>query len=790
MSAAASRQLISFGPFEFDAASGLLFRGEQETLLPPRASGVLHCLLQQPGEMVTKETLLETVWKDAFVGEHSLTRAVSVVRHALGDDSNNPTYIQTIPRRGYRFIAELERGVAAEEEMEGAAGRPAIPAVRAAPVPVVSVGDSLGQYEILAELGAGAMGVVYRARDTVLEREVAIKVLPEEFVSDPGRVARFEREAKLLASVSHPNIASIHSLEEADGVKFPVLELVEGETLDQRLLPGPLEVDEALEIGRQIASALEAAHKSGVIHRDLKPANIKLTPEGQVKVLDFGLAKALEVHVFGAEASDSPTESMTIMGSRRGSIAGTAAYMSPEQARGEDVDRRADIWSFGCVLYELFTGRRAFAGETVSDTIAGVLEREPDWEDLPPETPRAAQRVLRRCLTKDPQHRLHDIADARIEIEEAQSDPGGDLPVVAPAVAAQSPLWRRAIRWGAGIAVGAIVAGLAVWSLMRSTPTAPQPPMRFDIELPADVNLTRTGRHAVAISPAGTHLVFSANEQLYVRAMDDPVGVLVPLRGTEGGGRNPFFSPDGQWVGFYAEYELRKVPISGGAAVKLCDADNPHGASWGDDQILYGQGAEGIWRVSTEEGEPVQLIEMAEGDLAHGPQVLPDGEWVLYTLLSGSNDWNDAQIVLQSLATDDRKLLVPAGKDARYLPTGHLVYTLDDELFARPFDLSRMEFTGEADSVIQGVRGSAFGDHLPSTGAAHFSFSDLGGLVYLPSVVDSSNNRLLVWVDRDGNPTPVTERRPDLDLGHPSRNDANTHVRRGAARRSRLVAGW
>ena len=407
--------VFRFDPFEFDPAAGLVYRGDEETLLPPKAAHVLQLLLENAGQLVSKDELLETIWEDAYVTESSLTDAISLLRRVLGDDTRDPTYIQTLHRRGYRFIGSVADRGAPDPDAESEAApsvEPGLPQEGG-----LKVGDRLGNYEILGILGAGAMGTVYRARDTTLERDVAIKLLAGDFAGDPERLGRLEREAKLLAAVSHPNIAAIYSLEEANGIKFPVLELVEGETLDQRLRSDRIKVDEALELARQIASALEAAHEQGIIHRDLKPANIKLTPTGQVKVLDFGLAKALAVQVFGAHVSDSPTESVTIMGTRRGSIVGTAAYMSPEQAKGQEADRRADIWSFGCVLYEMLTGRRPFEGDTVSDTIAGVLEREPDWDALPNETPRAARRVLRRCLSKDPDRRLHDIADARIALE-------------------------------------------------------------------------------------------------------------------------------------------------------------------------------------------------------------------------------------------------------------------------------------------------------------------------------------------------------------------------------------
>ena len=618
------------------------------------------------------------------------------------------------------------------------------------------IGRTLGHYEIIEPLGAGGMGEVYRAHDTTLKRDVAIKVLPEDLSADVERLARLEREAWLLAALNHPNIATIYGLEEVEAedgtsVRYLVLELIEGESLAEKLSRGRIAVDKALGIARQIAEALEAAHAKGIIHRDLKPGNVVITPEGQAKVLDFGLAKSHEVEGTSPEISPDLTESPTVAAATRaGIILGTAAYMSPEQARGKPLDKRTDIWSFGCVLYEMLAGRRPFEGETVTDILAAIVEREPDWSAIPSAAPPIIQLLLRRCLEKDPYRRLHDVADARIEIVNAISEPEAGLPGVAPVVAGQPPLWRRALPWGTGVAVGAMIAGFAVWSLTHPAPPAPQVPIRFSIELPPDVRFTGTTRHAVAISPDRSHLVFSANDQLYVRAMDDPLAV--PLQGTEGGARSPFISPDGQWVGFWAENEIRKVPISGGAFVKLCDGYHPWGASWGDnDEIVSGMGEFGIWRVSADGGEPQQLIAVAEGEQAHGPQVLPDGEWVLYTLHSARTDWDDSQIVVQSLATDERKPLF-TGKDARYLPTGHLVYASGDVLLARPFDLSRMEVTGGAVPVVQGVAGET-----AWSGAAHFSYSQEGTLAYIPNTNELTGNRALVWVDRQGANQPVTD---------------------------------
>ena len=775
MSAAASRQSISFGPFEFDAASGLLYRGQHEILLPLRAGKVLGVFLRQPGEVLSKDELLGEVWRDAFVGEDSLTQAISMIRSALGDDPRDPTYVQTIPKRGYRFIAEVIVEPSAEED------RPDEPVATIPAKAAIGAGGRLGHYAILDELGSGAMGVVYRARDTVLEREVAIKLLPEDFVSDPGRVARFEREAKLLAAVSHPNIAAIYSLEETDGSKFPVMELVEGETLEQKLRSGPINVDEALEISRQIASALEAAHDRGIIHRDLKPANIKLTPAGQVKVLDFGLAKALNVEVFGGGISESPTESITIMGSRRGSIVGTAAYMSPEQARGQDVNKQADIWAFGCVLYEMLTGRRPFVGDTVSDTIAGVLEREPDWEALPAGIPRPARRALRRCLSKDSQSRLHDVADVSIEIVGAINEPEEVLPAIAPVVA-PAPRWRRAMPWGASIAVGAIVAGLAVWSELR--PLAP-PAESVRSVVPIEPGhrlwgghrwertswaLERPSRTAMALSPDGRHLVYSATDgreaQLYRRAMDQERAT--GLSDTEGG-CCPFFSPDGQSIGFFAVGEtgwsMKSLPLSGGGARTIVPhVQIPFGASWGDDgTIVFVDGVEGrLLRVSALGGapEPLTEVDRENGEIGHRfPHLLPGGEAMLFTVVRGDTRCDDADIAVQSLETGRQHVLIERGVDPHYVPTGHLVFTREGTLMAVPFDPVRLEVTGEPVPVQEDVLQACYaGNSEVDTGAAQVSFSASGLFVFAPGGVIPELGAPLVWVDHNGEPAV-------LDLG-------------------------
>ena len=437
----------------------------------------------------------------------------------------------------------------------------------------LTVGDRLGHYQVSALIGEGGMGQVYQATDTKLKRPVALKILPEAFAADPDRLSRFQREAEVLASLNHPNIAAIYGLEEADGVRALVLELVEGPTLADRIKQGPIPLDEALPIAKQIAEALEAAHEQGVIHRDLKPANIKVREDGTVKVLDFGLAKALAGDVSGTDLSQSPT--VTASGTREGVILGTAAYMSPAQARGKLLDRRTDIWSFGCVLYEMLTGQAAFLGETLSDMIAKVLAREPDWQALPTNTPALLRRLLRRCLDKDPKERLRDIGDARVEIREAVTAPLTEGVATEPA-APHAVGWRRAMPWVAGVAL-AVITGLAVWTLVRPGPLTPQP-TRFVVTTPPDGSLRLTGsQRDVAISPDGTRVVYmsstgtgsgTAGRQLYVRDLNELAAT--PLPGTDGA-RSPFFSPDGEWVGFQDSRDdvIKRVAVSGGTPLPM-----------------------------------------------------------------------------------------------------------------------------------------------------------------------------------------------------------------------------
>ena len=614
------------------------------------------------------------------------------------------------------------------------------------------LGTTISHFKVIEKIGQGGMGEVYRAEDTKLSRDVAIKVLPEQFTQDPQRLARFEREAKVLASLNHPNIAAIHSFEQADDVHFLVLELVEGDTLAERVAKGPLPVKEALEVCRQIAEGVEAAHEKGVIHRDLKPANVKVTPEGQVKILDFGLAKAFEAEAPAADISQSPTltEEMT----RAGVILGTAAYMSPEQAKGKPVDRRADIFAFGCVLYELLTAKRAFEGETITETLAKILEGEPDWDGLPKTVPSTIRFLLSRCLKKDPRRRLQHIDGARILIDEVLSGSTTAESAIGLGSAIQPAPWKRVLPWSlTGLTI--LIAGLMLWNLRPTTSTSTsQAVVRFVTALPANLPVGSANRGIVALSRDGAHLAFVATQgdtaQLYLRSMDQLEAQPIP--GSEGA-YHPLFSPDGQWIGFFAGGKLKKVSVSGGTPVILCDVYSPFvSADWGNDEtIRFAQPTTVIYQVPAAGGTPqaVTTFDSNRGERAHNsPQLLPDGKTLLFTAVSAEGD----EIVVQSLETGERKIVLEGPLNARYVTSGHLVYAQAETLMAVAFDLEKLELRGAPIPILEGVmqtRGAGAG------GPPHLAFSDTGNLVYIPSRVDSRQERALVWVDRQGEAAPL-----------------------------------
>ena len=607
----------------------------------------------------------------------------------------------------------------------------------------LTAGSRLGHYDVTSLLGEGGMGQVWQATDTQLNRQVALKILPDAFAADPDRLARFTREAQILASLNHPNIAAIYGIEEAEGTRALVLELVEGPTLADRISKGPIPLDEALPIAKQMAEALEAAHEAGVIHRDLKPANIKVREDGTVKVLDFGLAKAFQPDAGDLSVSASPTISLTAAATQMGMVIGTAAYMAPEQAKGLTVDKRADIWAYGAVLFEMLTGKKLFDAGDVSEMLASVLVKDPDISSIGHHVPAHIRSVVRQCLVKDPKERLRDIGDVRLAMKGA-FEPKVSAPT-EPTVAPRLRLWQRptvaAVMAAVLIAVG-IAGGLAVWSLARP---APQAVTRFEVPLRAGESFTGTGRHIVAASPDGRHIVYVTTDGLSLRSLDQVAPVLVA--GTDGSAREPFFSADGQWIGFYAGGQLWKVATSGGAPVSLGEANNPWGVSWDtDDMILYGQGSEGVWRVPGTGGTPEVVITVEDGDQAHSPQMLPGGEWVLFTLRpAGVSVWDAAQIVVQSLVTGERVVLIEGGRDARYVETGHLVYALNGVVFAVAFDRDARQVLGGPVPLVEGVR-----DAPTITGAVHFSVARNGSLVYVPGSAGGGNVVSLVWVGRDG----------------------------------------
>jgi eukaryotic-like serine/threonine-protein kinase len=599
------------------------------------------------------------------------------------------------------------------------------------------IGKTLGNFEITSQLGKGGMGEVYKAKDRKLGRDVAIKVLPEEFARDADRVARFQREAKLLASLNHPNIAAIHGLEESGGTNFLVLELVEGETLADRIRAGPIPVEEALKSALQISEALEAAHEKGVIHRDLKPSNIKLTPEGKVKVLDFGLAKAFagdqEVNL-----SNSPT--LSDAATQQGVILGTAAYMSPEQAKGKAVDKRADIWAFGVVLFEMLTGRQLFTGETVSETLAAVLMRNPEFSMLPSDLHPRIRLLLERCLEKDIKNRYSSIADARVDIQKALTDQSGVLRQAPIAEKLQSR-WRLVLPWvAATLVLTAIVAGLAVWKLK---PVEPRQVMRFEYSLPEGEQFSNLRDNCLAVSPDGRQFVYSTTRGLYLRSVDELTAKLIP--GTEGSPSQSFFSPDGKWIGYYssADRKLKKISVNGGAAVALCDVQILGGACWSEDNtIVYGQVlGNAIMRISANGGIPTPVLKINSVALFPlYPKILPDGKSLLYSVSGGSGE--QAKIMVRSLKSGVSKELFP-GYRAQYLSSGHIVYWVanNNSVFAIPFDAKRLEVTGESIPVVENV--------------GQVAVSDSGTLAYIPARSVVASGRTLVWVDREGKEEPI-----------------------------------
>jgi serine/threonine protein kinase len=613
----------------------------------------------------------------------------------------------------------------------------------------LATGTKLGSYEVTALIGSGGMGEVYQARDTKLGRDVAIKVLPEAFAHDPERLSRFQREAKMLAALNHPNIATIYGLEQSNSTHYLVMELVSGETLADRIKrEGAFPIEEALKVAVQIAEALEAAHEKGIIHRDLKPANVKVTPEGKVKVLDFGLAKAFSGDVADSNPSQSPT--LSAVATMQGVLLGTAAYMSPEQARGKAVDKRTDIWALGCMLYELLTGKQAFAGDDITDILAAVVRAEPDWQALPAAIPMQVRALLRRCLQKDKAQRMQAAGDTRIEIQEALAAPKDSGATPAP------PGSRSKVPsvMAASFAIVALALATLLWHSSR--PAELKPLVRLDVDLGPNVSLGSPAGSDAIVSPDGTRLVYVSQGRLFTRRLDQPNGT--ELSGTEEA-VSPFFSPDGQWVAFFARGKLKKIPVEGGAPITLSDATNAAGGSWGGDGNIIAALTPGVGlsKIASAGGASKEITELQPGEVTHRwPQVLPGAKAVLFTAnaLMGRG-FDGASIEVISLADHHSKTLVRGGTFGRYLPSGHLVYVSRGTLFAVPFDVDRLEVRGTPVPVLEEVGYSAL------HGSAQLAFSQTGTLVYRSG--GQAGLMTVQWLDATGKPQPLLAK-PDSYL--------------------------
>jgi eukaryotic-like serine/threonine-protein kinase len=610
-------------------------------------------------------------------------------------------------------------------------------------------GTRLGPYEIVAAIGAGGMGEVYRARDAKLGRDVALKVLPEAFARDAERMARFQREAKVLASLDHPNIASIYGLEDSSSTHALVMQLIEGPTLADRIKQGLIPIDESLRIAKQIAEALEYAHERGIVHRDLKPANIKVTTDDAVKILDFGLAKALEGDASSMDISTSPTISR--LATQAGVLLGTAAYMSPEQAKGKSVDRRADIWAFGCVLYEMLTGQQTFTGEAVTDTLAAVIRAEPDWTELPAGTPIRVRVLLQRCLQKDPKQRLRDIGDARISLDEVLS--GAPDPALAGSPLTAAPLWRRVLPWAIA---GLLFVALAPVAFIhfREKPPVPSQSMRFEISVPEETLLDEG--NGLDLSPDGRHFAFFATasdgaDRLWIRSIDSLEARPLPGSEVTGGASPLFWSPDSRSIAFWSDGKLKKVSISGGPAETICDLPGGEiGGSWNSDGvIILGQAPGGIMRVSAYGGSasPLTMPEPSRNGVAHVfPSFLPDGRHFVYLRLSATPA--NSGIYVGSLdarpAEQDPKELLTTEFAAAFAPSPHsgsgqLLFVRDGALLAQQFDTRRLALSGEPVAVANQV--------ATFRARALFSVSSNGVLTYTAGAPPGSR---LTWFDRHG----------------------------------------
>ena len=709
---------------------------------------MLVYLAEHADEVLSKERIIQAVWPDAFVSDQVLINAISALRKAFDGGPDQGEVIQTIPRRGYRLIPEVKK-----------------------PEPDVS------RYQIVKKLGQGAMGEVYLGEDSLLRRKVALKFVSRDKQEDEGFRRRLLREARAAAALDHPFICKIYTVGELEGKDFISMEYVQGQTLKEKLSGSPLSLRDTLEIGVEMAEALEEAHSRDIIHRDLKPANIMLTEQGHVKITDFGLAKWVPL-LEGEEQEYTETLSRDV------STEGTIPYMSPEQVTGRKVDPRSDIFSFGVVLYEMLTGVTPFRKTLPMETAAAIQMAEvPPIQEYTEGTPEGLEALLARMLAKEPERRQGSIGEVRESLVELLEEEGRS-PVQLPARVIQEPALhvvsplpvsiRKSVSllWVLGLIVSAVaVTAAVVWYLKpTAVPGSDTVSLHHEIVLPEGERLVSYYRQAVALSPDGTQLAFVSGTvaspyaipktRIYLRRLDQ--WQARPIPGTEDAAQ-PFFSPDGNWLGFGNSEGLKKVNLAGGDPVELCKCDASYGASWGPDgTIIFAAGFSGLFRISSSGGKPEEITSLDEGagEISHRlPHILPNGKAVLFTATRHKYvnlDWKRAQIFAHSLETSERKLLIEGGSDARYIPTGHLVFAREGRLLAVPFDLVRLEVNGPAVPVLDGINHSIYSGHvLRETGVAQFSFPQTGMLAYVPGSVFPERKFTPVWVDRQGREEPL-----------------------------------
>jgi serine/threonine-protein kinase len=756
--------MIEFGPFRYDPEARLLCRDDDEIVLPMRVVAVLESFLKRPGRIVEKGDILASAWEGAFVGEDSLTQAVSQLRSALGDDPHRPTYIQTIPKRGYRFIAEVSQplqssapvprptGEGDKPEILAAAPPAALPRTSSPEpkrsvtakgrAPTFAAGELVSHYELVARIGAGAMGEVWRARDTELRRDVAIKVVPDDLADEAAVIQRFRREALMLAAVNHPNIATIYGVEQVNETRFIVMELLEGETLQNRLEQGALPPDSAVDIAVQIALALKVAHDAGIVHRDLKPGNVMIGAQGQVKVLDFGLAK-------DARSNDRSTDTDQTVVSAAGLPIGTAAYMSPEQAAGKPIDNRSDIFSFGCLVFEMLAGQRPFSGTTASEVVAGILKDEPDWEGLPDAVHRPVRRLLCRCLAKNPDQRFHDIADVRIELEQLPED---DAPLDPPRRGTSGRLAWAVAAASLTIAVLVVVTDTRPGNGLFEPDSEPRPQLvKAEINLPQDAPMAPPGSfiygipsRSLALSPDGKTLVYVAwrdgsRHELWRRDMT--TGDFAPIEGTLGA-YAPFFDPSGEQLGFFADDSLKTISVAGSRSRWLADVVWGRGGAWGEDGFIYFTPNQmtGVHRVSVSGSGEVRQITTSGTLATHDWPGLAKGRSAL--VFNAGNS-----IVRVDLdRPGEPETMVPYGARFAYTDNGYFLWVAEGVLMAAPLDTDGLPQVDAATPLLDDV----------AAGGWRAVLADLAGstLVYAPGEL-LEGNRSFVWKSRDGSSEPL-----------------------------------